>query len=186
MADIRLNKLTRQFNIGLQTLVDFLNEKGAGLDLNPNAKISDEFLPALEKKFGDDLRAKQDAERVDIKMKEIIERNTRRASDEEEEDYYRHMAEADSSRRLAMGEVDYQQGGDGEEAELVDAERKPKQEGDEEEPARGIGVIVALRPPQHCPDYCRGEEHREAVDFALDCREPGSVAEDIAGSADKG
>ena len=86
MAEIRLNKLTRQFNIGLQTLVDFLNEKGAGVDLNPNAKVSDEYLPALEKKFGEDLRAKQDAERVDIKMKEIIEKNTRRSSDEEEED----------------------------------------------------------------------------------------------------
>ena len=86
MAEIRLNKLTRQFNIGLQTLVDFLNEKGAGLELNPNAKVSDEYLPALEKKFGEDLRAKQDAEKVDIKMKESIERNTRGSSSEEEEE----------------------------------------------------------------------------------------------------
>ena len=88
MAEIRLNKLTRQFNIGLQTLVDFLNEKGAGLELNPNAKVSDEYLPALEKKFGEDLRAKQDAEKVDIKMKEIIERNSRGSSSEEEEEEF--------------------------------------------------------------------------------------------------
>ena len=53
MADIRLNKLTKQFNIGLQTLVDFLQEKGLEVELNPNTKISDEYLPALEKKFGD-------------------------------------------------------------------------------------------------------------------------------------
>ena len=85
MAEIRLNKLTRQFNIGLQTLVDFLNEKGANLELNPNAKVSDEFLPALEKKFGEDMRAKQDAEKVDIKMKEIIEKNAKSASEEEDE-----------------------------------------------------------------------------------------------------
>ena len=84
MAEIRLNKLTKQFNIGLQTLVDFLNEKGAGLDLNPNAKISDEYLPAIEKKFGDDLRAKQEAEKRDIKMKEIIEKNSRKQQDEDE------------------------------------------------------------------------------------------------------
>ena len=84
MAEIRLNKLTRQFNIGLQTLVDFLNEKGAGVDLNPNAKVSDSFLPDLERKFGEDLRAKQDAEKVDIKMKEIIEKNTRRQQDDED------------------------------------------------------------------------------------------------------
>jgi len=84
MAEIRLNKLTRKFNIGLQTLVDFLNEKGAGLDLNPNAKVSEDYLPALEKKFGEDLKAKQDSEKVDIKLKEIIEKNTRRQQDEDD------------------------------------------------------------------------------------------------------
>ena len=87
MAEIRLNKLTRQFNIGLQTLVDFLNEKGASIELNPNAKVSDEYLPALERKFGDDLRAKQDAEKVDIKMKEIIEKNTKKPQDDEEDEF---------------------------------------------------------------------------------------------------
>ena len=87
MAEIRLNKLTRQFNIGLQTLVDFLNEKGADLELNPNAKVSDEYLPAIEKKFGDDLKAKQEAEKRDIKMKEIIEKNSRKQQDEEEDEY---------------------------------------------------------------------------------------------------
>ena len=52
MAEIRLNKLTKQFNIGLQTLVDFLNGKGANLNLDPNVKVSDEYLPELEKAFG--------------------------------------------------------------------------------------------------------------------------------------
>ena len=87
MAEIRLNKLAKQFNIGIGTLVDFLNEKGAGLeDMNPNAKVSDEFLPALEKKFGADRKDAQEAAKVDIKMKEIIEKNTRKQSDESDED----------------------------------------------------------------------------------------------------
>ena len=56
MAEIRLSKLIKQFNIGLDTLVDFLNSKGAGIeDANPNMKVSDEFLPELHKKFGKDL-----------------------------------------------------------------------------------------------------------------------------------
>ena len=96
MAEIRLNKLTKQFNIGLQTLVDFLNEKGADLELNPNAKVSDEFLPALEKKFGEDLKAKQDAEKVDITMKEIIEKSSRPSpskAEEEEEDEFEPVRE---------------------------------------------------------------------------------------------
>ena len=86
MADIRLSKLTKQFSIGLQTLVDFLNEKGAGVDMNPNAKVSDEYLPALEAKFGEDLKLKKDSEKVAIKLKEIIELGSKKKSGHEEEE----------------------------------------------------------------------------------------------------
>ena len=86
MAEIRLSKLTKQFNIGLQTLVDFLNEKGAGVDMNPNAKISDSFLPAIESKFGDEQKLKQDSEKVAIKLKEIIELGSKKKTEEEDQD----------------------------------------------------------------------------------------------------
>ena len=85
MAEIRLNKLTRQFNVGLQTLVDFLNGKGANVEMNPNAKVSDEYIPDLEKAFGGDAKAKEDSERVQIKIKEIIEKGTKKKDDEEDE-----------------------------------------------------------------------------------------------------
>ncbi len=87
MAEIRLNKLAKQYNIGLSDLVSFLNSKGLGIDENPNAKISDEWIPALDKKFGDDRKAATEAANRDIKMKEIIEKSTRRqAAEKEEED----------------------------------------------------------------------------------------------------
>ena len=73
MAEIRLSKLTKQFSIGLARLVEFLNEKGANVEMNPNAKVSDEYLPAIEAKFGEDLKLKKDSEKVTIKLKEIIE-----------------------------------------------------------------------------------------------------------------
>lgn len=85
MAEIRLNKLTRQFNVGLQTLVDFLNGKGANVEMNPNAKVSDEYIPDLEKAFGGDAKAKEDSERVQIKIKEIIEKGTKKKDEDEEE-----------------------------------------------------------------------------------------------------
>ena len=45
MADIRISKIIRKYNIGLQNLVDFLKSKGADVEEgNPNAKISDEYL----------------------------------------------------------------------------------------------------------------------------------------------
>ena len=69
MAEIRLSKLTKQFSIGLARLVDFLNEKGANVEMNPNAKVSDEYLPAIEAKFGEDQKLKEDSEKVTIKLK---------------------------------------------------------------------------------------------------------------------
>ena len=86
MAEIRLSKLTKQFSIGLQRLVEFLNEKGAGVEMNPNAKVSDEFLPALEAKFGEDLKLKKDSEKVTIKLKEIIEMGSKKKPSQEEEE----------------------------------------------------------------------------------------------------
>ena len=85
MAEIRLSKLTKQFSIGLQRLVDFLNEKGANVDMNPNAKISDEYLPAIEAKFGEDQKLKKDSEKVTIKLKEIIEMGSKKKNVQEEE-----------------------------------------------------------------------------------------------------
>ena len=86
MAEIRLSKLTKQFSIGLARLVDFLNEKGANVEMNPNAKISDEYLPAIEAKFGEDQKLKKDSEKVTIKLKEIIEMGSKKKPGREEED----------------------------------------------------------------------------------------------------
>ena len=86
MAEIRLSKLTRQFNIGLQTLVDFLKEKGAEVEMNPNAKISDSYLPAIEAKFGEEQKLKQDSEKVAIKLKEIIELGSKKKPADDDND----------------------------------------------------------------------------------------------------
>ena len=86
MAEIRLSKLTKQFSIGLARLVDFLNEKGANVEMNPNAKVSDEYLPAIEAKFGEDQKLKKDSEKVTIKLKEIIEMGAKKKTGKEEDD----------------------------------------------------------------------------------------------------
>ena len=86
MAEIRLSKLTKQFSIGLARLVEFLNEKGANVEMNPNAKVSDEYLPAIEAKFGEDLKLKKDSEKVTIKLKEIIEMGSKKKQTVQEEE----------------------------------------------------------------------------------------------------
>ncbi|MBO6160260.1 MAG: hypothetical protein J6O01_02095, partial [Bacteroidales bacterium] len=89
MAEIRINKIIRKYNIGLANLVEFLKSKGADIEENPNAKVSDEYLPAIEKQFGKDLEMKEASEKVDIKLNEIIEKSSRRQQEEAaEDDFY--------------------------------------------------------------------------------------------------
>ena len=52
--------------------------------MNPNAKVSDEYLPAIEAKFGEDQKLKEDSEKVTIKLKEIIEMGSKKKAEPEE------------------------------------------------------------------------------------------------------
>ena len=97
MADIRLSKITRQFGIGLGTLTDFLKSKGVEVESNPNAKISDEFMAAIEAKFGDDKKHTEQANKVTTKLKVISDGSVTtkkkpvQTSGEEEEEEERNV-----------------------------------------------------------------------------------------------
>ena len=52
---IRLNKVTKECNVGLQTAVEFLQKKGfSDVEANPNTKISDEQYQMLVAEFKKD------------------------------------------------------------------------------------------------------------------------------------
>ena len=53
MSSVRLNKITRELNVGIGTLVEFLQKKGFEVENNPNAKISGEAYMLLVEEFGD-------------------------------------------------------------------------------------------------------------------------------------
>ena len=46
---IRLNKVTRDLNVGITTAVEFLQKKGFAVEANPNTKITDEQFELLKK-----------------------------------------------------------------------------------------------------------------------------------------
>jgi translation initiation factor IF-2 len=50
---VKLNKVIKDLNVGLATVVDFLEKKGHQVESNPNVKISDEQYDLLIKEFGD-------------------------------------------------------------------------------------------------------------------------------------
>jgi len=57
----RLSAVIKEFNIGLQTVVDFLFRKGYSIDANINTKISDEQYELINKKFSKDAIIKKRA-----------------------------------------------------------------------------------------------------------------------------
>ena len=59
---VRLNKVTKEFNIGLQTVVEFLQKKGfSEVEANPNYKISDEQFTLLQQEFSTDKSLRTEA-----------------------------------------------------------------------------------------------------------------------------
>ena len=65
--NIRLSKLAREFNVGISTIVEFLNKKGIEIDSNPNTKVSEEAYNILAKEYSSDLNLKKESEKVNLK-----------------------------------------------------------------------------------------------------------------------
>ncbi|MBP3785686.1 MAG: translation initiation factor IF-2 [Bacteroidaceae bacterium] len=61
---IRLSKVIKEFNVGLQTVVDFLTAKGFSVKGTPAEKIDDEQYDMLKEEFGDDKSLKSEAEQL--------------------------------------------------------------------------------------------------------------------------
>lgn len=61
---IRLSKVCKELNIGINTAVDFLAKKGHKIEIDPNQKISDDLHLLLAKEFNKDMALKMESERL--------------------------------------------------------------------------------------------------------------------------
>jgi len=80
---IRLNKVTRDLNVGIATVVEFLQKKGHTIEASPNAKITEEQYAELVKEFSKDKNLKKESEKF-IQERQNKERNKPTVSIEEE------------------------------------------------------------------------------------------------------
>ena len=72
---IRLNKVIKEFNVGLQTVVDFLTTKGFEVKASPSEKISDAQYDLLRQEFGADRDLRTEAEKmIQNRQKEKIQK----------------------------------------------------------------------------------------------------------------
>ena len=49
---IRLIRVAKEFNVGLNSIVDFLHRKGIEIDSSPNTQIEPDTYAILEKEYG--------------------------------------------------------------------------------------------------------------------------------------
>ncbi len=83
--NIRIGKVLKEFNIGLGTLIDFLNKKGFTVEANPGAKLSHDEYALVEKEFRNSQQAKEESKKVFIKVKDITAEKENKYVEEEEE-----------------------------------------------------------------------------------------------------
>ncbi|MBR6844165.1 MAG: translation initiation factor IF-2 [Bacteroidales bacterium] len=88
MASYRLQKVGKDLNVGIQTLVNFLAKKGYQVEMNPNTKISEEQYELLATAFQDERKVKEDAEKIELTAggaNQVVEAAPKQKVEEEQE-----------------------------------------------------------------------------------------------------
>jgi len=85
---VRLSKAAKEFNIGRDTIIDFLSEKGFPIDKNPNTKLTPEMYDLLLEEFQEDRHVREIAQQKEIgtfKEKESISIEDKKKEDVEKD-----------------------------------------------------------------------------------------------------
>lgn len=64
----RLSKVAREFNLGISTIVDFLQKKGHKIDSNPNSKVSEDQYNLLLKEYSSEITVKKESEKISLRI----------------------------------------------------------------------------------------------------------------------
>jgi translation initiation factor IF-2 len=130
----RLSKVARELNVGISTIVDYLESQGVSIDSSPNTKLEESHYDILCEQFADDQVLKEQAKNSGIKRekRETISLKTKKESpdsDDEEEDSETKVEETHSSSETK---------------EEVEAEEKTEDEkpAEEEKPENKSGLNV--------------------------------------------
>lgn len=62
----RLSKVAKDLNVGISTIVDFLNTQNIEIDPNPNTKVEPDVFDVLSKQFADDQSLKEAAQKTGL------------------------------------------------------------------------------------------------------------------------
>lgn len=64
----RLSKASREFNIGINTVIEFLSKKGFLIDRDPNTKLTQEMYALLAKEFSVEKHVKEESKKIGLQF----------------------------------------------------------------------------------------------------------------------
>ena len=89
MAIFRLQKVAKEFNVGIQSLVEYLGKKGHQVEMNPNTKISEDQYELLATAFQGERKVKEEADKIELMTSggnRVVEANVRDIPEDDHEE----------------------------------------------------------------------------------------------------
>ena len=122
---LRLVKVAKEFNVGLNHIVDFLHRKGVTIDASPNTRIDADAYALLEKEYG--ANRSERSERDSVREK-IAQKQTTVSIEETKEEPVKRTIEIkdEITQPKILGKIDL--GGPKKSAEKLKVEEQPKVE----------------------------------------------------------
>ena len=171
--NIRISKVLKEFNIGMGTLMEFLQKKGITVDANPNAKLSASTYALVEAEFRKEQIVKEESKKVIIKVKDITETEKPVEEEAPKEIFIKTTIEEKRPKILGKIDLDRQNKPVAKAAEPA----KPQQETEpvKVEPARKTEKPVQQTKAEPAPAEEKKQEQPAAAQAAGQKNEPEPV-----------
>ncbi len=108
MAGMRISKVLKDFNIGMSTLINFLEKKGKSVEANPNAKLDEETLALVQKEFLPQQQVKEDAKKIagSLRISESDKKTYQLEKEEKPKDNFIETAVETPKAPTVVGKID--------------------------------------------------------------------------------
>jgi len=168
---IRLNKVTRNLNVGLSTVVEFLQKKGFLTEENPNTQISDDQYELLIKEFNKDKTIKLESEKMSQERHQKEKKETVAVEGyDKPKEIKTEIPEDIRPKFVTIGKIDLDTIG-----KKHKPEEKPVQEKEEEE----ITMMVPEEIEEVLPEDIEFEEDNDEIIEEVEETEEAEDVEDV-------
>ncbi len=176
---VRLNKVTKEFNIGLQTAVEFLLKKGySDVEANPNYKISDEQFSLLQQEFSSDKGLRTEAKMLIQQRQEQTKERKKPAPVEEFVDDKPNIQGPKILGKIELGKKKPAPAEEQEESQPVQEEVKPVAEKPEVKEPEVKEQEQVAKEPEAAPEVKEPEAAKEPEVEAPEVKEQEKIAEE--------